>query len=539
MNHGSFDKASLVNSLLGAVGNNTAGAKKMAAKTQADSAERFQEILQRARPEVAAREAIKAKPINEPARRSEPPARATEAAKTPASDTRTKPANEHAHKSTVAARDTANTSKHELKHKEPSRSGEGNDDDENNINASSSKEEVASNTVVDSDANSLGSQEGDADSSSGEVTDNPLVGLLMVYSSTGSTGSINPTLGADATADADTLLNADSELPDGDLVIDTSTALNTDPLDIITEASVTTLPSTDTDTGIDLGAMAATAGLVVGSVDPKTLVGASLQTAGSQTPGLNTGSDMSGNTVAGISLDDFFPDQTTDDNSVAAGDAEGDAPDSLLASNPLNAKTAFSKLMDTSSLNTNATGTGEKLAQALDAVKATPAAASPAMDVLTRLSEAQSSPAARTFMVQTGVSVPVGQPQWSQAVGDKVLWLAAQNVSAAEIRLDPPDLGPMHVKVSVNQDQASVSFTSPHPIVRDALDQQLNRLREMFADQGLNLVNVDVSDKSFAQQEREKNEAGANAGAVIEDDDELQDIAVTSAINLRLVDHYA
>jgi flagellar hook-length control protein FliK len=97
----------------------------------------------------------------------------------------------------------------------------------------------------------------------------------------------------------------------------------------------------------------------------------------------------------------------------------------------------------------------------------------------------------------------------------------------------------MSVKVSDNQDQATVSFTSPHPIVREVLDQQLNRLREMFAEQGLNLVNVDVSDKSFAQQEREKNESGSGADSTVDDEDELQAVAVSSAINMRLVDHYA
>lgn len=148
------------------------------------------------------------------------------------------------------------------------------------------------------------------------------------------------------------------------------------------------------------------------------------------------------------------------------------------------------------------------------------------------------SPAARSFTVQTGVPVPVGQPQWSQAVGEKVLWLAAQNVSAAEIRLDPPDLGPMQVKVSVNQDQASVTFTSPHPVVRDALDQQLHRLREMFSEQGLNLVNVDVSDQP-AYRQQEDNEAQNGKSSSELDDEDVVPVATTPISSLRLVDHYA
>lgn len=163
---------------------------------------------------------------------------------------------------------------------------------------------------------------------------------------------------------------------------------------------------------------------------------------------------------------------------------------------------------------------------------------SPGLDSLMRFSDSN-TPAARSFVVQTAVPVPVGQPQWSQAVGDKVLWLAAQNVSSAEINLNPEHLGPMQVKVSVNQEQTSVSFTSHHVVVREVLDQNLGRLRDMFSEQGLNLVNVDVSDKSFSRQQGEpQNQSGqaANKEQVVEDE---VPVAVSSIKQQRLVDHYA
>jgi flagellar hook-length control protein FliK len=42
-------------------------------------------------------------------------------------------------------------------------------------------------------------------------------------------------------------------------------------------------------------------------------------------------------------------------------------------------------------------------------------------------------------------------------------------------------------------DKASIAFTSHHAGVRDALEASLPRLRDLFAAQGLNLVNVNVS----------------------------------------------
>lgn len=203
-----------------------------------------------------------------------------------------------------------------------------------------------------------------------------------------------------------------------------------------------------------------------------------------------------------------------------------DNPDLLL----LNAKTVMNKLAEASASSLDKGLPAGDLSKALTT-------ASPAVEALSRLNEAQ-SPAARSFVVQTGVPVALGQPQWGQAVGERVLWLAAQNVSAAEIRLDPPELGPMQVRVSVNQEQVNVSFTSPHPAVREVLDQQLNRLREMFSEQGLNLVDVDVSDKSFAQQDQERGESRKN-GASTADDEDLAPLTSSILVSNRLVDHYA
>jgi len=254
-----------------------------------------------------------------------------------------------------------------------------------------------------------------------------------------------------------------------------------------------------------------------GSIESLGLSGLATASAGETRGNALSSLGTNGQAAAGQSLT-----ATTTEAALPGDDAlAGDNPDFLL----LGAKTATANPMD-------AKATAEPL---LDAAKPAATPASPP-ESLVRMAEAQ-SPAARSFVVQTGVPVNVGQPQWSQAVGEKVLWLAAQNVSAAEIRLDPPDMGQLHVKVSVNQDQATVTFVSPHPAVREALDQQLNRLREMFSEQGLNLVNVDVSDRSGRQdQEAEGKHAGKQSEL---DDEELVPVASSSINSTRLVDHYA
>ncbi len=144
--------------------------------------------------------------------------------------------------------------------------------------------------------------------------------------------------------------------------------------------------------------------------------------------------------------------------------------------------------------------------------------------------------------LQTAVSVPVGKPGWSESVMQRVMWMSSQNISKAEIALDPPELGPMNVKISSSGDQTSVVFTSNHGAVRDALDQGLPRLREMMENQGVNLSDVDVSDQS-ASQERQQTEA---EGAATESESELADEGLESSSDeavaiskpLSLVDQY-
>ncbi len=113
----------------------------------------------------------------------------------------------------------------------------------------------------------------------------------------------------------------------------------------------------------------------------------------------------------------------------------------------------------------------------------------------------------RQGLVQLQVPVNVHNPQWFAAMADRVSWLASQSIQAAEIHLDPPELGPMQVRIAINHEQASVNFVSHQPAVRDLLDSQLVRLRELFANEGLSLIDVNVSDR-HQQQQAPENEGG-------------------------------
>jgi flagellar hook-length control protein FliK len=98
-----------------------------------------------------------------------------------------------------------------------------------------------------------------------------------------------------------------------------------------------------------------------------------------------------------------------------------------------------------------------------------------------------------------GVPPQVGGKGWDGAIADRVMWMVQGEQQFAKLRLNPPNLGPLEVRVTLNQDQASVSFLAQHAAVREALEAALPRLREMFDQQSLQLVRADVSDPGAQQ----------------------------------------
>ena len=81
------------------------------------------------------------------------------------------------------------------------------------------------------------------------------------------------------------------------------------------------------------------------------------------------------------------------------------------------------------------------------------------------------------------------------------MWMAKQNMQTAELRLNPANLGPVEVRIDIEDEQVRVAFSSPHAAVRDAVEQAVPRLKEMFENSGLRLADAEVSHQSFAQQQ--------------------------------------
>nr|WP_136249957.1 flagellar hook-length control protein FliK [Ningiella ruwaisensis] len=101
-------------------------------------------------------------------------------------------------------------------------------------------------------------------------------------------------------------------------------------------------------------------------------------------------------------------------------------------------------------------------------------------------------------------AVNIFKPDGQQQLADKVRWMVNTRNPAAEIRLDPPELGAMQIKVNMNGDAASVSFTVQSAQAKDVLDQAAPRLRDMLQESGIELGQSSVQQESRGQQQNEQ-----------------------------------
>lgn len=143
----------------------------------------------------------------------------------------------------------------------------------------------------------------------------------------------------------------------------------------------------------------------------------------------------------------------------------------------------------------------------------------------------------QTAKVMSRIDVPVNQAGWGEAMGNRLMMMVNGRVQSANIHLNPAELGPIEIKVSVNQDHATVHFVSTNSTVRDAIEDAFPRLKEMFSQNGLNLADANVSQQSSQQSSQQtKHLHDEENDSLMLSDDEMQEHLETLNTNVNTVD---
>jgi flagellar hook-length control protein FliK len=152
-------------------------------------------------------------------------------------------------------------------------------------------------------------------------------------------------------------------------------------------------------------------------------------------------------------------------------------------------------------------------------------------DMTRSAASAPTQPAA----LERTVTVPVNDANWPGAIAGHVQWLVNNNVQSATLRLSPEHLGPVEVRIDVQQSQVNVSFSALHPDTRSALEHSVPRLREIFAGGGLTLGQATVQ-----QEARSGSHFSPTASHIaLMGPQNADSVSVSTTRALGLVDEYA
>ncbi|NQY62324.1 MAG: flagellar hook-length control protein FliK [Alteromonadaceae bacterium] len=99
--------------------------------------------------------------------------------------------------------------------------------------------------------------------------------------------------------------------------------------------------------------------------------------------------------------------------------------------------------------------------------------------------------------------IAIHSKDFSGAVKDKVMFMINQKLQQVEIRLDPPELGSMHIRLNLQNEQAVVNFVVQNQQAKEAVEENLAKLKEMLAESG-----IDVGESNVEQQGQQADNSG-------------------------------
>ncbi|MBB6186246.1 flagellar hook-length control protein FliK [Rhodanobacter sp. MP7CTX1] len=139
------------------------------------------------------------------------------------------------------------------------------------------------------------------------------------------------------------------------------------------------------------------------------------------------------------------------------------------------------------------------------------------------------------------INAPVNSPTFSQQLGQQVAWLGNQDIKQAQIRLNPQELGPLDVKVSIEHGKVDVAFMAQHPATVAAVQQSLSQLNQMLGGHGLSLGQATVGQQASQHQFTGSQSQSSSSGSTVADEEPADGSASTSAQPraIGLVDAFA
>lgn len=120
--------------------------------------------------------------------------------------------------------------------------------------------------------------------------------------------------------------------------------------------------------------------------------------------------------------------------------------------------------------------------------------------------------------IQQGLNL---KSDFSPNLALRIQWIYQQALSSAQIMMDPPELGPLSVKMQHRGGETNIIFQVNNPQTKEMIEDNLPKLKELLQEQGIALGDTQVRQN---QQQKEQNKPGQSQiadGEALVDNDEM------------------
>ena len=150
-----------------------------------------------------------------------------------------------------------------------------------------------------------------------------------------------------------------------------------------------------------------------------------------------------------------------------------------------------------------ASAAGKDTLLTADAVAPAQAGQRPGLDAGTALAvlpgpwaHAPSRPVDNAMPAQAELKAPFGSNEFAPALGSQLSVMVRDGIDHAQLKLNPAEMGPIEVRISIDGTLAQVDFSAAHAVTRQALQDALPTLAGALRENGLTLTGGGVFEQT-------------------------------------------
>ncbi|TQV75346.1 flagellar hook-length control protein FliK [Aliikangiella marina] len=152
----------------------------------------------------------------------------------------------------------------------------------------------------------------------------------------------------------------------------------------------------------------------------------------------------------------------------------------------------------------------------------------------------EASEAAKTLLLSSNSQFSQGlnlKSHFTPNLAMRIQWMFNRAVNSAEVMMDPPELGPMTVKIQQTNGETQVMFQVNNPQTKDALESNLDKLKMLLQEQGINLGDAQVEQQksqndSHSQKKQDAQQEQETVAEIAPDKSNHQNVILDSIVDV-------